>query len=332
MGAACLLFAASAVAQSPPAPPAEAPDVVAAREAYKLGASLVVQEQWTDALAAFVRSSRLKPHGVTTFNVGYCERALGRLTRARKSFLSALAAPELPDDKAVEARRYLAEIEGRLSRASTTLTPPGAAVSVDGRPLDPAGVAALPELVAGTRDAGQPEVVSAAKFTLVLDPGTHVIVVSVPGRPDAVVTRDFGRGETTTLALAAGAPPAAAPVALAQRAPAGRSARRVGAAVAFGVGGAAAVVGAVAGALALKDKDDLDGVCPQKASCPVGEQGTINAMKALATVTNVAVPVAVAGVGVGAALLLWDDRRGPASGAALTFTVGPGTAGLRGSF
>jgi tetratricopeptide (TPR) repeat protein len=153
----------AAAGPEPPAPGAvsEAPEIQDARDAYRLGVSLIKQGQWNDALAAFERSFRLKPDAVTAFNIGYCERALGRLTRARASFRRALAAPELPPDKAAEARGYVAEVESRLSRVVLTLSPAGASVAVDGRPLevshdggDPRAPAA--ELVAGTREPGPP--------------------------------------------------------------------------------------------------------------------------------------------------------------------------------
>src|SRR5262245_61280524 len=61
---------------TPAAGPAEgdAPDVTEAREAFKLGAALAKQGQWVDALVAFQRSSDLKAHPITMYNVAYCER------------------------------------------------------------------------------------------------------------------------------------------------------------------------------------------------------------------------------------------------------------------
>jgi hypothetical protein len=307
----------------------EPPEVQDARDAYKLGISLIKQGQWSDALAAFERSARLKPAAVTAFNIGYCERALGRFTRARKSFSQALGAGELPADKAVEARGYLAEIESRLVRALTTLSPAGASVAVDGRPLDAAiGDAAHAELVAGTRDPGPPEVVGAPSFTVVLDPGTHVFVVSAPGHPDVVLTRELAPGATATLALALSPP--APPTPTDRPAPAG-PARRLGAVIAFGAGGASAVAGAVFGALALKKKGELDGTCPQKNQCPSSEQGTIDAMSTFATVSTIGLTAAVAGAGVGTILLLTGDRPA-APRAGTTLSIGPGYAAVRGWF
>jgi len=328
-GALCWLAAAPALAAA--APPAEAPEVEDARDAYRLGSLLVKQGQWSDALAAFERSARLKPDAVTAFNLGYCERALGRFTRARKRFQAAVEAPELPADKASEARGYLAEIESRLSRAVITLDPASATVAVDGRPLE-AGEPGRTERVAGTREPGPPEVVGVVSFTLVLDPGAHVIVVGAPGLPDAVVTRTLAPGATVILALAPGAATVVADTGPRGDPPgAARSPRRLGAILAFSAGSVASVVGAVSGALVLADKHTLAGVCPTRDQCASSAQGTIAALRTFSAVSTAGLVTAAAAAGVGAVLLLGDGRSGPAP-TALTLSIGPAHAGLGASF
>jgi hypothetical protein len=323
---------AAAIPEPPaPAPASEPPEVEDARDAYKLGVSLTKQGQWSDALAAFERSFRLKPDAVTAFDIGYCERALGRLTRARKSFGRALRAPELPLDKATEARGYLAEIEIRLARVVITVGP-GARVAVDGRPLEgPAGGGAA-ELVAGTREPGPPEAVGSPSCTLVLDPGTHVIVVGAAGSPDAVVTRELVAGATTTLTLAPGTSAAAAT--LPEKPAPASPTRRTGAVIAFGAGGLSALVGVAFGALALKDKGSLDGVCPQKDQCAIGSQGTIDALNTFATVSTVGLVAAAASAGVGTFFLLTEPRPTPTTTMTLHPFVSSQGSGLRwvGSF
>src|SRR5688572_29232364 len=70
---------------------AEDPTLVRAREGFLLGTALAREGQWLDALAAFERSARLRAHPVTTYNLAYCERALGRYTRAQQLFNLALS-------------------------------------------------------------------------------------------------------------------------------------------------------------------------------------------------------------------------------------------------
>jgi len=331
------VIAVSAVhAQTPPAGASGAtagaldPKIEEAREAFRVGSAFAKQSQWVDALSAFERSARLRPHAVTTYNIGFCERALGRFTRAKKSLSRALAAQgdELPSSLAAEARGYLAEIDGRISRAVITLTRTGGSVSVDGRPLEATGgKPECPELVAGTREPGPAEPVTAKVFDLALDPGTHVVVVSAAGVPASVVTRDFAAGATVsfTIMLATVAPPK----------PVGFStARRTGVIVSFALAGAMAIAGATFGGFALKNKGDLDGQCVPKDQCPSSAQGTIDGMKTLATLSTLSIAGAVASTTIGVVLLATGNsspRHGP-PGPTATPWIGPGSFGVRGSF
>src|SRR6187402_143183 len=60
------------------------PQVVKARELFVRGTTLVQSAQWAEALDAFEQSAALRPHPITTYNIGACERALGRYTVARE--------------------------------------------------------------------------------------------------------------------------------------------------------------------------------------------------------------------------------------------------------
>src|SRR5260221_14539435 len=62
-----------------------------ARQAFREGVTLVKKAQWAEALLAFERSARLRPHPTTTFSIGACERALGRYVRAGAAFRRALS-------------------------------------------------------------------------------------------------------------------------------------------------------------------------------------------------------------------------------------------------
>src|SRR5947207_8021484 len=80
---------------APPAPPGletepvglpEDSGVSAARDAFRQGSALARQGQWPEALTAFRRSAALKGHPITTYDIAYCERALGRYARASLHF------------------------------------------------------------------------------------------------------------------------------------------------------------------------------------------------------------------------------------------------------
>src|SRR6476620_8522998 len=63
-----------------------------ARELFSTGTALAKRMQWSEALSAFQGVARIRPHPVVTFNVGICERALGRYARARATFARVLEA------------------------------------------------------------------------------------------------------------------------------------------------------------------------------------------------------------------------------------------------
>jgi hypothetical protein len=290
-----------------------------------VGTALTKEGQWVEALAQFERSARLHPHAVTTYDIGFCERALGRYTRARRSFGRALSAGgELPADLAAEARGYLAEIESRLSRALVALHPEGAAVAVDGRPLEVvAAEGPHVELVAGTRDPGPAEIVPRS-FSLVIDPGPHVIVVRAAGAPERVVTRTFDAGATVPLVLDVG--PAPAPP---KPAPPARS-WRAGAIAAFSGGALGLGAAALFGGLALGKRNDLEGVCA--ARCPHTAQPTVDAMNAFAGASTAGAVVAGVGAALGTVLWIAAPSREPAPRGPAGLWIGPSRVEVRASF
>ena len=76
---------------TPAAGPATNPAVTEARAAFQEGIALAKAERWALALQALERSDALHPHAITTYNIGFCERQLGHLTRARKLLAKSLA-------------------------------------------------------------------------------------------------------------------------------------------------------------------------------------------------------------------------------------------------
>lgn len=183
--------------------------VTQAREEFLKGAALVKNAQWAEALAEFERSAALRPHAVTTYNIGACQRAMGRYTLARETFLRARAqndaaqGADLPQGVVVEMKGYLDEIDHLLVDVELTLDPPGGAIAIDGRPLaSSTSSAGAPIQVAGIRAPGPAEPASEPKFHVLLDPGAHVFTVSRKGFSDAVVNKTFTPGAAVKLELA----------------------------------------------------------------------------------------------------------------------------------
>ncbi|CAN5895162.1 hypothetical protein BH11MYX4_BH11MYX4_68940 [soil metagenome] len=191
------------------APPAgaESADVVEARKQFVAGNELAKSSQWAQALAAFERSAQLRPHPLTTFNMAVCERSLGRLTRARRLFGDTIAAAarepsEFPASRLEEANGYVTTIEAELVRLEVRLAPADAALSVDGRALVVETLpGALPVATAGLGAPGGLERAPAAKFVLVVDPGTHFFRVVAKGHADVTLTKVYASGARTVLDL-----------------------------------------------------------------------------------------------------------------------------------
>ena len=189
--------------------PVRTDDTELARDAFKQGSSFAADAQWGAALAAFERAAKLRPHPWTTYNIGVCERALGQYVRARQTFTRALAErrPDatIPDATVADVQRFIREIDGLVATLEVHLSPADATIAVDGAPLAllaAADTSGVPTLLAGTRPAGPGEKAAAPVFRLVLDPGSHVLLVAHEGFGDAVQNLTVRPGETRVVELA----------------------------------------------------------------------------------------------------------------------------------
>lgn len=175
-----------------------------ARAEFVVATDHVRSSRWGEALAAFERSAALRGHALTTYNIGACERALGRYTRARVAFERSLEADqrankrELPPSFADDATRWLAEIDAILVRATVTLSPADAVLLVDGAPLAPGEGGAL---VAGLPPAERLVRTPGPTFKLVVDPGTHLFALSRRGFANAVISKSFAPGTAPDVQL-----------------------------------------------------------------------------------------------------------------------------------
>src|SRR5262245_43557036 len=110
------------------------PTTLDARREFVEGTALVRAQRWGEALAAFERAAKLKPHAITTFNIAQCGRARGQNTRARKGFAAALSEDAAADPKQLtdtvrdEAKGMLGELDGVLARVRITMRPDSAAM------------------------------------------------------------------------------------------------------------------------------------------------------------------------------------------------------------
>lgn len=177
--------ATTAHAQSRTGPAVHDEGTLRARSEFVAATDHVKNARWGEALAAFERSAELRPHALTTFNIGACERALGRYTRARSTLVRALAANEgtggreLAASFVADAKKWIEDIDRIVVHASIVLRPADASLLLDGAPLATPG----------------------GRATVVLDPGTHMFGLSRAGFASSVVTKTFAPADKPEIVL-----------------------------------------------------------------------------------------------------------------------------------
>ncbi|HVW29316.1 MAG TPA: hypothetical protein VHC69_28310 [Polyangiaceae bacterium] len=290
-------------------PSAPDPDAAAATEAFRRGAELVRAGDWEGALAAFEESARAKPHPITTYNVAFCERALGRYVRASLHFeevLAAAAAFPVPREVVNDAHRCLEEMRPRIVHVSLQRRPLDMTITVDGLPLERAMESGEPVFVVGA-DTTSPEL-PRGDVELLLDPGTHVFVGAGADEARVVESRTYAPGQLSVLALTLperAPPPSPPPPVRDPRVVPAPKPNRTAAYVAFGVSGVGLAGALTFGGLALSEKHSLDTnpACSGKL-CPATYADTESRMRTFADLATVSIATFAAGAAVGTYLLL----------------------------
>jgi hypothetical protein len=172
-----------------------------AREAFVAGVELAKVGRWNEARALFEQSDELLPHAVTTYNVGFCDRALGHYARAELGFSRALEedarTPTLSDELRKSANTLLREIHGRIATATLVVETEGTGLLVDGRPLERVPSTSVSAVyLADARDPASPETLERGNVEVRLDPGTHVFQLARAARTGPDVVETFQPGET----------------------------------------------------------------------------------------------------------------------------------------
>ncbi|WP_437676666.1 hypothetical protein [Sorangium sp. So ce131] len=291
--------------------------VAVARDEFRRAFSLAQEGRWAEALAAYERSERLRPHPLTTYNIALCERALRRNTRARRAFLRALTESRGGADmrgKEADAWTHVRAIEREIARLTLTIEPADAAIRVDGRPLEGDLLGgAQGTLVAGTLPEGPGRQAPAARFEVLLDAGRHEIELSRPGYIGRRVSWSAAEGASGALALTL--TPAPRPE---------RDRNRVYAGVSLAsLGALGLITGTIFGARTLVLKNEANQLC--KSGC---NRDGLDADHKSKTSANIATATFFPGLvlaGSGMLLLAGDDptrSAGQRSGTHLTAVAG----------
>jgi hypothetical protein len=349
LAAAALFSAPRALAQGSAGKPAQgspADDREArkrdAKSKFMQGRDALNRGEYATALILFRTSQELYPSPGTLLNLALCEERVGLLGSALQHFQEVVRLLPPGDERLSIARNGAAMIEPRVPRLRIDLAkgaPEGTSLSRDGSPI-------------ATSDLGK---------ELPMDPGKHVVVVKAPGRPDRPYEVSLVEGAREVLTVEPAADPSiepkppgpvrvqdrpiatgpAAPIDAvippADRPPADAPTGNTRKIVAFTVGGAGALslaVGVTTGILAFSKKNEVDALCPRADVCSEEGISAERTGKTFATTSTVTVVVGLAGVGIGAALLLTGGGNNPKPAAAIGPLVLPGGAGLgaRGRF
>jgi hypothetical protein len=147
-----------------------------ARAHYEEGLRLAERSSWSEAHAAFARAQELFPAPSNLFNIGQCQRALGRYTGALVTFRAFLAAAQGPEQAELRkaAEGYITELDGRIARLRVLVEPEGAEIAVDGRPV---------------------------QGELLLDPGRHTVRAQRAGFTTRFADRDLAPGEVAVVRI-----------------------------------------------------------------------------------------------------------------------------------
>ncbi len=224
-------------------------NVTAAEQLFSDGRALMAQRKYDQACPKLEASQRLDPGAGTLLNLAGCYEAWGRTASAWATYREAesAAAQTKRSDWERVARDRAKALEPKLSYLTVTLSPEaqalgGLVVERDGKALDPA-----------IFDTAVP-----------IDPGTHVVKASAPGRREWSSEASIGaNGTRSSVSIPAlEALPAAVEATPPQETPRAPpktsegSGRRTLGLVALGVGAAGLAAGAVFGLVANGTYDD----------------------------------------------------------------------------
>lgn len=273
----------------------------AARDAYARGQAAFAQEKYAEAKSAFEQAHALVPNPIVLLSTAECEVRLGNIEQAHALLARYLGdRPDAPDRAEVEHKA--AQLRERPGLLMLTSEPRGAAIAIDGKPVDAQTPAAL-----------------------YVPPGEHHVALTLPGHEPAGESVQARMGARHGLRLVL-KPSATAPQVVHTQ-PAASPDDGPGAAVWVTgiVGGLGVATGVVLGTLALDEQDQFDQM-PSLASADRGEK--------LALFADIAFGVGAASLITAAVLYAsGDDARERAAGAGIQ--VAPalvrGGAGLVGA-
>ena len=294
---ASVLSPARTVLAADPAPAAGAAPQSEADRLFEEGVAARKAGKLADAESLFLKAWTIKKTWDIAANLGMVEFKLGKLAEGAKHVTYAIA--NLPPTESDATR---ANLSSALAAARPDIGEIRIACDVEG---------------AEVRADGKLEGTTPLSAPLFSAPRQLVIEITKDGYEPARRTIDVKKGgsEDVTISLSRMAPPP------------GPS--RLPAYIAFGVGGAGLVLGAITGGVAAGQMDGIAKACGADKLCPQGAAADLDATNTLANVSNVSFVVAGVGAAVGVTLLLLP--RGD-SKPRTSLVLGPSFVGVKGAF
>lgn len=257
-----------------------------ARRKFQKALALQTAGDWAGALALLKEVADIRSTPQVLFNIALCEENLGQLVAALGDYELAATDARAEGIALVEteALERIERLQARIPRLRVERGQEAARanVSLDGVELG--------ELALGRE--------------MPVDPGTHEVRGSVPGRPDFVEEVRVAERERVTVTIRFEAPPAPPPVR--RESEAGVSGQHVMGYVSGGVGLVSLAAAGAFYALRYDAQQELDELCPTRSGCPaegrdIEERGRRHTMYG-----NVALGVGLAGLATAAVLWLTD--------------------------
>jgi hypothetical protein len=240
------------------------------------------------ACPKFAESLRLDPTPGTRLNLAHCYEVQGKTASAYAQYKDVIRTAGGDTKRAGIAKDRVAALEPTLPHATLDgAVDVGAIIKLDGKPIDAA--------VLGT--------------PFPIDPGSHVLEVSAPGKKTKTVEFQAEAGQPVSVALPAletaahedtgpKEPPKPVPVEQPSHDEVSQG-KLIGGWVTVGVGVAALGVGVTFGALTLSAASDVKSLCPA-GPCPTQEGIDKNASAHTdAVLADILIPVGLVAAGVG---------------------------------
>lgn len=297
LAAAAPLLAALVCAPAPAR--AQTSEQAEAQRLFLEGRAAVERGDYATGCPKFVESLRLVNRASTLLNLAQCEEKAGRLRAALDYWNQGAAQLDPTDERLKLARERAADLDARIPRITVRFTgkaTPGTAVKLDSAPLR-------------GEDIG---------VDLPVEPGSHEVVLAVPGQPDQRLSVDLEERERKELLLQAGA--GAPRVVLAGDAGPGR--RRTLGFIVGGVGVAGLAAAGITGALIVSRDAEIQEQCPGQRCSQTGTE-LIRGATPLLVGNAVAWGIGIVGIGAGAWLLLSGGGEGARATPATAIRAAP---------